>query len=139
MQCARLPSLRIGSSRIIARFAGLAKAWKSQVGARTSQMWRSVKRTPSALSLDPTVTLEPELVARVRERVRAHDPEGGGALIPDDLLERFAFAGTPEEVARQAEAVLDAGARRVDFGMPQGFELLCAQVLPRLRTGIARA
>jgi 5,10-methylenetetrahydromethanopterin reductase len=82
--------------------------------------------------LDPTVTLEPELVARVRERVRAQDHEGAGALIPDDLLERFAFAGTPEEVARHAEAVLAAGAQRVDFGAPHGFELLCAQVLPRI-------
>jgi len=82
--------------------------------------------------LDPTVTLEPELVARVRELVRARDDEAAGALIPDGLLKRFAFAGTPEEVARQAEAVLDGGARRVDFGMPHGFELLCAQVLPRL-------
>jgi 5,10-methylenetetrahydromethanopterin reductase len=82
--------------------------------------------------LDPTVSLEPELVARVRELVRAHDYEGAGALIPDDLLERFAFAGTPEEVARQAQAVLGAGARRVDFGMPHGVELLCTQVLPRL-------
>jgi len=86
--------------------------------------------------LDPTVTLEPELVARVRELVRAHDDEAAGALIPDDLLERFAFAGTPEEVARQAEAVLDAGARRVDFGAPRGFELLAGQVLPRLQAGI---
>ena len=82
--------------------------------------------------LDPTVTLEPELVARVRERVRVHDHESAGALIPDELLERFAFAGTPEEVARQAEAVLEAGARRVDFGMPHGLELLCRRVLPQL-------
>src|SRR5256885_15006696 len=82
--------------------------------------------------LDPTVSLKPELVARVRERVRAHDHEGAGALIPDDLLDRFAFSGTPEEVARHAKAVLDAGARRVDFGAPRGFELLCKQVLPRL-------
>ena len=82
--------------------------------------------------LDPTVTLEPELVARVRERVRAHDNEAAGALIPDDLLERFAFAGTPEEVARHAEAVLAAGAQRVDFGMPHGLDLLCREVLPRI-------
>src|SRR5206468_1316157 len=40
--------------------------------------------------LDPTVSREPELVARVRELVRAHDYEGVGALIPDYLLERFA-------------------------------------------------
>jgi len=64
--------------------------------------------------------------------VRAHDHDAAGALLPDDLLDRFAFAGTPEEVTRHAEAVLDAGALRVDFGMPHGFELLCTQVLPRL-------
>ena len=89
--------------------------------------------------LDPTVTLEPDLVARVRELVRAGDHEAAGALIPDDLLERFAFAGTPEEVALHAEAVLAAGARRVDFGTPHGvpehhgIELLSTRVLPRLR------
>ena len=88
---------------------------------------------------DPTVTLERDLVPRVRELVRAGDHEGAGALIPDDLLERFAFAGTPEEVALHAEAVLAAGARRVDFGTPHGFperrgiELLSTRVLPRLR------
>jgi len=88
--------------------------------------------------LDPTVSLEPELVARVRELVRARDHDAAGALIPDDLLDRFAFAGTPEEVALHAEAVLAAGARRVDFGTPhgvpepRGVELLCARVLPRV-------
>ena len=91
--------------------------------------------------LDPTLTLEPELVARVHELVRAGDEEGAGALIPDDVLERFAFAGTPEEVALRAEAVLAAGARRVDFGTPhgvperRGIELLCSRVLPRLGAG----
>ena len=89
--------------------------------------------------LDPTLTVEPDLVARVRELVRAGDHEGAGALIPDDLLERFAFAGTPEEVALHAEAVLAAGSRRVDFGTPhgvperRGIELLSTRVLPRLR------
>ena len=56
-----------------------------------------------------------------------------------ELLARFAFAGTPAEVAAQAEAVLDAGARRADFGTPHGIDerhgvdLLCREVLPRLR------
>jgi 5,10-methylenetetrahydromethanopterin reductase len=83
--------------------------------------------------LDPTFTVDPELVARVRTDERE------GASIPDDVLDRFAFAGTPEEVAAHAEAVLDAGARRVDFGTPHGvperhgLELLCKGVLPRLR------
>jgi 5,10-methylenetetrahydromethanopterin reductase len=54
-------------------------------------------------------------------------------------LERFVLAGTPEEVAAQAQALLDAGALRVEFGTPQGLttehgvELLCERVLPLLR------
>lgn len=51
----------------------------------------------------------------------------------EDDLRRFAFAGTPAEVAAQAEAVFDAGALRVDFGVVHGFELLCRDVAPRLR------
>jgi 5,10-methylenetetrahydromethanopterin reductase len=89
--------------------------------------------------LDPTVSLDPELIARVRVFVAAGDDESAGALISDDLLDRFAFAGSPKEVAAHAEAVFDAGAGRVDFGTPhgtperRGVELLCSQVLPRLR------
>ena len=54
-------------------------------------------------------------------------------------LDRFVFAGTPEEVAEQARRVLDAGAKRVEFGKPQGLttaggvSLLCDRVLPLLR------
>jgi 5,10-methylenetetrahydromethanopterin reductase len=93
--------------------------------------------------LDPTVSLETELVVRVRALVAAGDDEGAGALIPDDVLDRFAFAGSPEQVASHAEAVFDAGAGRVDFGTPhgvpesRGVELLCTEVLPRLRAAVA--
>jgi 5,10-methylenetetrahydromethanopterin reductase len=89
--------------------------------------------------LDPTVEVDPELIARVRELVAADDHDVAGSLIPDDLLDRFSFAGTPEEVADHAEAIFAAGARRVDFGTPhgaperRGVELLCTGVLPRLR------
>jgi 5,10-methylenetetrahydromethanopterin reductase len=89
--------------------------------------------------LDPTVSVDPELIARVRALVAAGDDQGAGALIPDDILDRFAFAGTPEQVAAHAEVLFDAGVGRVDFGTPhgvperRGVELLCADVLPRLR------
>jgi 5,10-methylenetetrahydromethanopterin reductase len=88
--------------------------------------------------LDPTVSLEPELVARIRDLVRAGDDEAAGALISDDVLDRFAFAGSPEQIAAHAEAVFDAGAGRVEFGTPHGrperngVQLLCREVLPRL-------
>ncbi len=90
--------------------------------------------------LDPTVSLEPELMTRVRALVAAGDDERAGALISDDVLDRFAFAGSAEQVASHAEAVFDAGAGRIDFGTPhgvpesRGVELLCTEVLPRLRS-----
>jgi 5,10-methylenetetrahydromethanopterin reductase len=89
--------------------------------------------------LDPTFTPDPELLGRVRELVAAGDDEGAATHIPDDVLDRFAFAGTPEQVVAHAEAVFDSGAGRIDFGTPHGvpeqhgLELLCTQVLPRLR------
>ena len=57
--------------------------------------------------------------------------------ITDALLDRFAFAGTPDEVARHVDDVFAAGACRVEFGAPFGLEpetglrLLAAKVLPR--------
>lgn len=90
-------------------------------------------------ALDPTTDLDPELLQRIGERVAAHDHAGAGSLIPDDVLRRFAFAGTPADVAAQARAIFDAGALRVDFGTPHGIderggvELLCREVLPLLR------
>jgi 5,10-methylenetetrahydromethanopterin reductase len=80
-------------------------------------------------SLDATFELDPELLERV-----VADPE----LIPDDVLDRFAFAGTPERVAEQAEELFEAGATRVEFGTPHGIderrgvELLAREVAPRL-------
>jgi 5,10-methylenetetrahydromethanopterin reductase len=90
---------------------------------------------------DPTTPLEPELLSRIGALVAAGDHVAAGALIPDDVLARFAFAGTPADVAAQAEAVFDSGALRVDFGTPHGIderhgvELLCREVLPLLRGG----
>jgi len=40
--------------------------------------------------------------------------------ITDDMLDRFAFAGTPDEVARHVDEVFAAGASRVEFGAPFG-------------------
>jgi 5,10-methylenetetrahydromethanopterin reductase len=98
---------------------------------------RSIARREVAMylavvaELDPTLSLDPELLARVRS--------GDSAEIPDDVLDRFAFAGTPAQVVDHAETVFAAGAGRIDFGTPHGVpephgvELLCKHVLPRLR------
>ncbi len=109
---------------------------------------RSIARREVAMylavvaELDPTVSLDPELIARIRALVAGGDDEGAGALISDDVLDRFAFAGSPEQIAAHVEAVFEAGAGRVDFGTPhgaperRGVELLCAEVLPRLRSAV---
>jgi 5,10-methylenetetrahydromethanopterin reductase len=98
---------------------------------------RSIARREVAMylavvaELDPTLSLDPDLLAHVRS--------GDSTDIPDDVLDRFAFAGTPAQVVDHAEAVFAAGAGRIDFGTPHGLpeprgvELLCTQVLPRLR------
>jgi 5,10-methylenetetrahydromethanopterin reductase len=59
-------------------------------------------------------------------------------LIPDELLDRLAFAGTSAQVAARAAALYEAGAARVEFGTPHGLsprtgvDLLAARVLPAL-------
>ncbi|WP_283133956.1 LLM class flavin-dependent oxidoreductase [Rhizohabitans arisaemae] len=88
--------------------------------------------------LDPTAEVPADLLAAVKELVDAGEHEAAGRLIPDDLLDLFAFSGTPEQVAAQAQALIDAGVRRVEFGTPHGLtddsgvELLGAAVLPLL-------
>lgn len=88
--------------------------------------------------LDPTVDLPPELVPEIARRVSFGDHEGAGDLIPDELLDRFAFSGSPEQVAGQAQKLIDAGVSRVEFGTPHGLtdaggvDLLGAKVLPLL-------
>ncbi|MEZ4620400.1 MAG: LLM class flavin-dependent oxidoreductase [Caldilineaceae bacterium] len=50
---------------------------------------------PVVAELDPTVELDPELVARLKTAAATYDFDGAARLISDDLLRRFAFAGTP--------------------------------------------
>ncbi|HEY6297957.1 MAG TPA: LLM class flavin-dependent oxidoreductase [Streptosporangiaceae bacterium] len=89
--------------------------------------------------LDPTTELPAGFAGRIQTLVEAGRDDAAGALIPDDVLDRFAFSGTPEQVAALAQAVLDAGADRVDFGTPHGLadlagvDALGTMVLPLLR------
>lgn len=90
-------------------------------------------------ALDPTVTVDPDLLAELRVLLAADRHQAAGALLPDDLLDRFAFAGTPEQVAAHAIRLFEAGATRVEFGTPHGLDsstgidLLGSEVLPLLR------
>ena len=105
---------------------------------------RHVKREvalylPVVAALDPTITLDPALVERLSAAAARYDFDSAAALISDDLLSRFAFAGTPDEVAEQAHALMAAGADRIEFGTPHGLSpetglrLLGEKVLPLLK------
>lgn len=89
--------------------------------------------------LDPTVEIPADLLQQVKQHVAEGDDRRAGELIPDDILDLFAFSGTPEQVAAQAQELIDAGVHRVEFGTPHGLtdeggvELLGAAVLPMLR------
>ena len=89
--------------------------------------------------LDPTVEVPSKLIEQVRELVGLGDHGSAGELIEDDLLDRFAFAGTPDQVAEHAVELIEAGAGRVEFGTPHGLtdeggvRLLAEEVLPRIR------
>jgi 5,10-methylenetetrahydromethanopterin reductase len=91
---------------------------------------RSIARREVAMYLDVVAGLDPTFSVDSWQLARE---------LPDEVLDRFAFAGSPEQVVAQAEAVFEAGAGRIDFGTPhgvpelRGIELLCTQVLPRLR------
>jgi len=95
---------------------------------------------PTVAGLDPTLSVDPELLARMETAVQRGDRRAAAALISDDLLRPFAFAGTPTEIIAHAEAIFSAGASRVEFGTPhgltdaRGIQLLGEQVLPALRS-----
>lgn len=91
-------------------------------------------------ALDPTVEVPADALNRIRERLAVDDHEGAGALVPDDLLDRFAFSGTPEQVTAQAQRLIDAGVDRIEFGTPHGLRdeadgirLIGERVIPLLQ------
>jgi 5,10-methylenetetrahydromethanopterin reductase len=75
---------------------------------------------PVVAPLDPTLTVEPELVDRLREHVNRDELDDAARSISDDLLDKFAFSGNADDLIRQAEALFAAGASRVEFGTPHG-------------------
>jgi 5,10-methylenetetrahydromethanopterin reductase len=85
------------------------------------------------------VTLDdPEWLACIRGHARTQDYAAIANNIPDAMLDRFAFAGAPDDIAQQVVAVREAGATRVEFGTPHGLDpsegirLLGTEVLPRV-------
>jgi 5,10-methylenetetrahydromethanopterin reductase len=89
--------------------------------------------------LDPTVEIRAEVLTNLGRALREGGEQAAAKVVPDEILDRFAFAGAPDVVAEHAIAVLEAGADRVEFGTPHGLsddrgvELLGARVLPAVR------
>ncbi len=112
-------------------------------GASARRLARAEVATylPVVAALDGTADVGPDELATMQRLVGAGDHEAAGRLVPDAVLDRFAFSGTPDQVAGQVEALLQAGATRVEFGTPhgltaaRGIELLGRRVLPAVRNG----
>jgi 5,10-methylenetetrahydromethanopterin reductase len=94
---------------------------------------------PVVAGLDPTLSIEPEFIARLQMLANQGDWDSAASLISDDLLDRFAFSGSAHDIIEQANALYAAGARRIEFGTPHGLKpesgisLLGTQVIPALR------
>ena len=78
---------------------------------------------------DPTVDVPEATRAAVRGALEVGDLDTAAAAIPDHVLDRFAFAGTPQDVTRRVLVMFDAGASRVELGRP---------VLPAVRAAVSR-
>jgi 5,10-methylenetetrahydromethanopterin reductase len=101
---------------------------------------RSLARREVALYLTVVAGLDPhtdpEWLARVRAATQIGDLDAIARDLSDDVLDRFAFAGSPRDLVRQLEAIAAAGANRIEFGTPLGrdpveaIRLLGEQVLP---------
>ena len=97
---------------------------------------------PVVAELDKTLSIEPELLYRLKQAAANYDFEQATAYISDELLQKFAFAGTPTQVASQTMALLEAGAGRVEWGTPHGLtttsgvRLWGEKVLPACRSVI---
>jgi 5,10-methylenetetrahydromethanopterin reductase len=105
--------------------------------ARRAARRRAITYIPVVGAGDPVAREQfGDELRHISEAVAQSDIEAAEAALPDELLLRFAFAGTPDEVVRQAERVFEAGAGRIEFGSPhgleeaQGIELLGRKVLP---------
>lgn len=106
-----------------------ARAWVRREAARY---------LPVVAPLDPTVDASSLSLDDMATLVERNDLDAAARLVSDDLLDRFTFAGTPEQIARQAQELIEAGATRIEFGTPHGFtdaegiRTLGTRVLPAL-------
>jgi 5,10-methylenetetrahydromethanopterin reductase len=111
-------------------------------GARARRLARAevAMYLPFTAALDPAPGMEEADLSAMQSLSRAGRHDEAARLIPDSVLDQFAFSETPEQVATQAAVLFEAGATRVEFGTPhglttaRGIELLGRRVLPAVLT-----
>jgi 5,10-methylenetetrahydromethanopterin reductase len=99
---------------------------------------------PVVAGLDSTVMIEADRLNGIREAMQQYDVEKAVTYISDDLLSKFVFAGTPNEIIVQTLELFAAGVDRVEFGTPHGLSsesglaLLGEIVLQEVRSALSR-
>lgn len=130
---------RVGNDRVGIVVGAVTVVDEDAEAARQLAREEAALYFPVVAGLDPTLEVPAGLVEEVRRLVDARERKAAAKLIPDSLLDKLAFAGTPEDVTRQAAALYEAGAARVEFGTPHGLthrrgvELLAERVVSLLR------
>ena len=61
---------------------------------------------PIVSKLDATLAIDPELMTRVQDHVNAGEDDAAARLIPDDILDRFIFAGDPADIIERVRPPL---------------------------------
>ena len=99
---------------------------------------------PIVSKLDPTLSIDPDLMRRVEGSVNAGDNDAAARLIPDKILDRFIFAGDPADIIERCARLYDAGVHRVELGTPHGvveaatgIRLVGERVIPALKEYLA--
>lgn len=127
--CANPDMIRLARQRLDAAggaHVGLVAGAVTVVDESSSAAWE-LARAEVEMYLD--------VVAPLDETVTL--PDGP---VPQELLRRFTFAGSPDEIAAHAAECVAAGATRIEFGTPHaavpahGLRLLAEHVLPELQS-----
>lgn len=127
----------VGSVRVV--IGAVAVLDEDRQAARAHARREVALYLPVVARLDPTLSVDPELIRRIGQHADRHEYDAAGRLISDDLLDRFAFSGNVDDFVQQINRLFDAGAGRVEIGTPhglqpaQGIRLLGEQVIPAVR------
>jgi 5,10-methylenetetrahydromethanopterin reductase len=130
---------RIGSDDVAIVLGAITVVDEDGARARARARHALVLYLPVVGPLDPTIDVDPELFLRLQTLADDGRTDEAAALIPEAIVDRFAFAGTPEQIAAQVRELHDAGAGRVEFGPPHGLDtaagvrLLAERVAPLVR------